>query len=68
MARKRSSVRPATFALALSTLGPAWAARLETSTNADFLTSRGGVFKRATRCHAANGVFATLLCMIGLSI
>lgn len=65
MARKRSSVRPATFALALSTLGPTWAARLETPTN---LTSGSGAFKRATRCHAANGIFATLLCMIGLSI
>ncbi len=35
MARKRSSVKPATFALALSTVGPSSVARLETPTNAD---------------------------------
>jgi len=65
MARKRSSVRPATFALALSTVGPAWAARLETPT---FVSSRGGIFKRATPYNATSGIFATLLCTIGLSI
>lgn len=65
MARKRNSVRPATFALALSTLGPGWAARLETPT---YVSSKGGIFKRATRCHEANGIFATLLCMFGLAI
>ena len=35
MARNMSSVRPATFALALSTLGPAWASRLEAENAAD---------------------------------
>ena len=68
MARKRSSVKPATFALALSTVGPSWAKRLETPTNADNEASKGGFFKRATPCHTTNGVFASLLCLIGLSI
>ena len=68
MARKRSPVKPATFALALSTLGPAWAKRLETPTDAERVPCKGTFFKRTSRCHAANGVFATILCLIGLSI
>jgi len=33
-----------------------------------YVSSRGGVFKGATPCHAASGIFVTLLCTIGLSI
>ncbi len=68
MARKRSSVKPATFALALSTVGPSWASRLETPTNADYEPSKGGFFKRAAPCNTTNGIFASLLCLIGLSV
>ncbi len=68
MARKRRSVKPATFALAMSTLGPAWATRLETQSSDQEDHCKRGIFKRATRCHEAGGVYATILCLIGLSI
>jgi hypothetical protein len=68
MARKRSSVKPATFALAMSTLGPDWAKRLESRDGLRDGNCTLGMFKRAARCHEAGGVFASLLCLIGLSI
>jgi len=68
MARKRSPVKTSTFALAFSTLGPAWAARLEAPTNADYEPYKGGFFKRAAPCSTTSGIFASLLCLIGLSI
>ncbi len=67
MARKRGSVKPATFALALSTLGPSWAARLETPKAANQVRRKGGFFKRSLPCSSATGVFATLFCLLGLS-
>ena len=68
MARKKSSVKPATFALALSTLDPAWAQRLKTPNEVDQVQCKSGFFKRSSACQSANGVFATVLCLIGLSI
>jgi len=67
MARKRNSVQPATFALALSTLGPAWITRLESPSDEDQAQCKRSILKRASRCHSAQGMFATLLCLVGLS-
>ncbi len=67
MARKRSSVKPATFALAMSTLGPAWATPLESPKDADKVRCKRSLFKPASRCSSAQGIFATILCLIGLS-
>ena len=68
MTRKRRSVKPATFALAMSTLGPAWATRLETQSSDQNDHCKRGMFKLAPRCHEVGGVFATILCLVGLSI
>ncbi len=68
MARKRRSVKPDTFALASSTLGPAWAKRLETQSSGQNDHCKRGMFKRSPRCHETGGVFATILCLVGLSI
>ncbi|MDP6589503.1 MAG: hypothetical protein QF666_08670 [Alphaproteobacteria bacterium] len=67
MARKRRSVKPATFALAMSILGPAWATRLESPKDADKARCKRNLFKPASRCGSAQGVFATILCLIGVS-
>jgi hypothetical protein len=68
MIGKRRSVQPATFALALSTLGASWASRLEARSDVQHRPAAGGFFKRTSRCHASHGLFATIICLLGLSV
>ncbi len=65
---KRRSVQSATFALALSTLGPSWASRLEVPSEAENSQTVGGIFKRVSPCQARDGFLATVFCLFGLSI
>ncbi len=65
---KRRSVQSETFALALSTLDPSWASRLEVPSEVKISQAAGGILKRISPCQARDGVLATIICMLSLSV